>query len=104
LLQEKYFIGPATFWPASVSYCYYTLFKMETIIAENTVSSTPKGKIALKGKIFNYKTAQLKTPHNWLDLKITNEKGDLIEVFFNPKRADILREVKKQVRLYGWVR
>jgi hypothetical protein len=77
---------------------------MEAAIAENPVSSTPKGKISLKGKIFIYKTAQLKTPHNWLDLKITNEKGDLIEVFFNPKRADIMREVKKQVRLYKWVK
>jgi hypothetical protein len=77
---------------------------MKNTIDRNPIAQTPTGKIALKGKVFNYKTAELDVPRNWLDLKITNEKGDLIEVYFNPKRADLLREVRKQVKLYRWVK
>jgi hypothetical protein len=77
---------------------------METYSMETSRNLDPhKGEINFDGKVFKYKTAPRKLPHKWLDLEITNAKGETIKVYFNPRRQHLKKEIKKQVRFHKWI-
>ena len=77
---------------------------METHSKEpSSILDPQKGEINFDGKVFKYKTSPRKLPHDWLDLEITNAKGETIKVYFNPKRQRLQKEIKKHVRFQKWI-
>jgi hypothetical protein len=77
---------------------------METLIDEPKTIGSSRGKIALNGKIFMYRTIPKEVPFGWFDLEIKNEKGDTIQIHFNPRRQHLEKEIKRHLKLYKWIK
>ena len=77
---------------------------MQTILEEVKVEKSQRGEVSIEGKIFKYKITPRDKPCNWADLEILNEKGQSIKIFFNPRRQTLLKEIKRNLKLYKWIK
>ena len=77
---------------------------MEALLEEYKVNQALSGRLVFNGKIFRYKATQCKVPYGWFDLEIKNEQGKSIQIFFNPKRQHLEKEIKRQLKLYKWIK
>jgi hypothetical protein len=72
-------------------------------LLETEVEKPKEREILLEGKLFKYKTTTRKLPHGWFDLEISNREGKSIIVYFNPKRQNIIKEIRRWARFHKWI-
>ena len=61
-------------------------------------------KVTIEGKVFKYKITPRTKPFNWADLEIINDRGQSITIFFYPRRQSLLKEIKRNLKLYKWIK
>jgi hypothetical protein len=70
-------------------------------------TGTPKvhsGEMIFDGKTFCYKVTMRTHPAKWADLEITNDRKQSITVFFNPSKQRLVKEIKRVLKLYKWIK
>jgi hypothetical protein len=77
---------------------------MESYIDDVKIVKSEKGQVTIEGKVFKYKITPRSRPFNWADLEITNDRGQSITIFFNPRRQSLLKEIKRNLKLYKWIK
>jgi hypothetical protein len=77
---------------------------METYVDDLNVAKAEKGQVTIEGKVFRYKVTPRTRPLNWADLEITNDRGQSITIFFNTRRQSLLKEIKRNLKLYKWIK
>jgi hypothetical protein len=76
---------------------------METHL-ESNVEKPLKGEVTFAGKNFKYKITMRSHPNKWADLEITNDRHQSITIFFNPSKQNLMKEIKRVLRLYKWIK
>jgi hypothetical protein len=77
---------------------------METHLEDVKVTKADRGQVTIEGKVFKYKITPRTKPFNWADLEIINDRGQAITIFFNPRRQSLLKEIKRNLKLYKWIK